>query len=416
MTRRTEFPIDEVRAQFPALARTYRGKQVVYFDGPAGSQMVQSCIDAVAGYMMNGSANTGGRFPTSIQTEAMIQDAREAVADLFSARPSEVAFGANMTTLTMAISRALAREWDSEGELVVSEMDHRGNVDPWLAVAEDRGMTVRWLQVNPETLTLDLSDLESVVNSKTKLVAVGRASNAIGTINDVPKIAAIAKEVGALVAVDVVHAAPHVAIDRDALGADILGCSAYKFFGPHIGMAVIRADLFERLKTYKVEPAHDDIPGKLETGTQNHECIAGIRPAIEFIASLGYGKSLRERIVSGYDRIEAYEAALAGELRDALLSMPAITLYQAGSSVRKTPTFVFGIKGYTAEELAVWMADEHSIFVGCEMDGEEYYASTLAHVLGVAKHGGWVRLGLAPYNTDEEVEKFLSALKEFLAG
>ena len=221
--------------------------------------------------MSRGGANLHGAFPTSLETEEIPRDTRRAVADFLGAEPDEVAFGANMTTLTFAISRALARTWDAGSEIVVTELDHRANVDPWLLAAAERGVRVRWIGVNPETLTLDLDDIESAINDKTKLVAVGLASNAVGTINDVAAIARRAREAGAFVAVDAVHAAPHVPIDRDAMGADVLTCSAYKFFGPHVGAAVVRRDLLEALSVCKVELAPDYIPDKLETGTQIHE-------------------------------------------------------------------------------------------------------------------------------------------------
>jgi cysteine desulfurase family protein (TIGR01976 family) len=409
------YPIEQVRAQFPALSRTYKGRQVLYLDGPAGSQMCRGSIEAMTAYMAGGMANTGGRFPTSYETEEMIADARRAVADFFNVSPGEVAFGANMTTLNFAISRALALHWQAGDEVVVSEMDHRGNVDPWLRAAEERGMTVRWLRVDPKTLTLRLDELDSIVNQKTKLVAVGRASNVVGTVNDVEKIGARAREVGALLAVDVVHAAPHIAVDRDALGADILLCSAYKFFGPHIGITAIRSGLFESLRTYKVEPAHNGIPDRLETGTQNHECIAGVEPAIEFIAGLGGGETRRQKIVSGYERIEQYENNLAAMLRTQLPQMPGLHLYQAPVDVRKVPTMVFGLEGKDPEDLAKWMSEEQSIFLGNELSGEEYYASTLARAVGIGERGGWNRIGLAPYNTSGEIERFLGALEQYLS-
>lgn len=404
------FPINRVREQFPALQRTDNGRPVVYFDGPGGSQMAASVIEAITSYMTNGAANVDGPFPTAVETKAMIVEAREAVADLLAVQPQEVAFGANMTTLTFAIARALGRQWGEGDEIVVTEMDHRANVDPWITMAEDRGMTVRWLKVDPQTMTLDLRSLDSIVTNKTRLVAVGMASNAIGTVNDVTAVSAMAKEVGALVAVDAVHAVPHLAIDRDALLADILLCSAYKFFGPHVGIAAIRRDLFEALNTYKLAPAPTTIPGKLETGTQNHEGIAGIKAAIEFIASLGEGCTRRERIVSGYERIEKYEDRLANIIRDELKEIPGVTLYQADQSVKKTPTIAFRIDNMSPEDVCVRMAKDCEIFVA---DGD-FYASTLASVLGVKETGGWVRAGLAPYNTEEEVDRFVAAVKQLV--
>jgi cysteine desulfurase family protein (TIGR01976 family) len=311
-----------------------------------------------------------------------------------------------MTTLTFAIARALGRNWKEGDEIVVSELDHRANVDPWLSMAEDKGVTVRWLTVDTETLTLNLDALESVITPNTRLVAVGLASNAVGTINDVARIAARAHKVGALVAVDAVHATPHLTIDRDQLGADILLCSAYKFFGPHVGIAVIREGLFEQLEPYKLAPAPAYIPDKLETGTQNHEGIAGIQPAIEFLASLGTGSTRNEQIRSGLEFIEVYENELALKLRRGLSEIDGVTLYQAGEDVLKTPTVAFRVDGFEPREICRRMAEEHSVFIA---DGD-FYATTLADKLGINQSGGWIRAGFAPYNTEEEVEVLIEGI------
>ncbi|WP_207956850.1 aminotransferase class V-fold PLP-dependent enzyme [Rubrobacter tropicus] len=271
------FDVRAVRAEFPALSRLHAGRPVVYFDGPGGSQVARPSIEAMTRYMERGGANLHGVFPTSTETEEILAETRHACAAFLGAEPDEVAFGANMTTLTLAISRALSRNWDGNSEIVVTELDHRANVDPWLIAAEEKGARARWIPVNPETLTLDLSDIEEKITSKTKLVAVGLASNAVGTVNDVAAIAERAREVGAVVAVDAVHAAPHIPIDRDALGADVITCSAYKFFGPHVGVTAIRRELFEAMEVHKLDPAPSHIPDKLETGTQNHEGIAGVK-------------------------------------------------------------------------------------------------------------------------------------------
>jgi cysteine desulfurase family protein (TIGR01976 family) len=400
------FDVTAVREQFPALERTHNGRRAVYFDGPGGSQVARSAIEAVSGYMTRGGANLHGPFPTSVETEALLRDARQAAADLLGAKPEEVAFGANMTTITFAISRALARTWDEGSEIVVTELDHRANVDPWLLAAAEKGATVRWVRVNPETLTLEADDIERAINEKTKLVAVGLASNAVGTVNDVAAIAQRAHEAGAFVAVDAVHAVPHIPVDRDVIGADVLTCSAYKFFGPHVGVTAVKRDLLEALSAYKVEPAPDYIPDKLETGTQNHEGIAGVKGAIDFIASLGNGTSLRDKLVSGMRVVEEYEADLAARFRAALREIPEVKLYAAPDGVRKTPTVAFRINGRTPREVTEHMTEE-GFFVA---DGH-FYASTLAGKLGIADKGGWVRAGLAPYNTWEEIEGFIGSLE-----
>jgi cysteine desulfurase family protein (TIGR01976 family) len=400
------FDVAAVREQFPALERTHNGRRAIYFDGPGGSQVARSAIEAVSGYMTRGGANLHGPFPTSVETEALLRDARQAAADLLGAKPEEVAFGANMTTITFAISRALARTWDEGSEIVVTELDHRANVDPWLLAAAEKGATVRWVRVNPETLTLEADDIERAINEKTKLVAVGLASNAVGTVNDVAAIAQRAHEAGAFVAVDAVHAVPHIPVDRDVIGADVLTCSAYKFFGPHVGVTAVKRDLLEALSAYKVEPAPDYIPDKLETGTQNHEGIAGVKGAIDFIASLGNGTSLRDKLVSGMRGVEGDEADLAERFRAALREIPEVKLYAAPDGVRKTPTVAFRINGRTPREVTEHMTEE-GFFVA---DGH-FYASTLAGKLGIADKGGWVRAGLAPYNTWEEIEGFIGSLE-----
>ena len=403
--RRT-FDVGAVREQFPALGRTHHGRGVVYFDGPGGSQAARQSIDAVSGYMERGGANLHGVFPTSVETEEILAETRGAMADFLGAAPDEVAFGANMTTLTFAISRALAREWNEDSEIVVTEIDHRANVDPWLIAAKEAGAKARWVRVDPETLTLDQGDLERHINANTKLVAVGLASNAVGTVNDVAAFAERAHTVGAVVAVDAVHAAPHLPVDRDAIGADVITCSAYKFFGPHVGVTAIRRDLFERLGVYRLGPAPHHIPDKLETGTQNHEGIAGVKGAIDFIGSLGEGSSQRERLVDAMHTIEEYEAGLAEILRAALRDLPNVQLYAAPEGIRKTPTIAFRVEGYPNEDICARML-EHGFFIAAG----DFYASTLAERLGFVDSGGFVRAGLAPYNTEQEVEWFAEALE-----
>ena len=324
-----------VRAEFPALLRLHEGNPVAYFDGPGGSQVARSSIDAIARYMERGGANLHGVFPTSTETEEILADTRRACAAFLGAESDEVAFGANMTTLTFAVSRALSRSWDENSEIVVTELDHRANVDPWLLAAGEKGARARWIPVDPETLALDLNDLDQKVNANTKLVAVGLASNAVGTVNDVAAIAERAHAVGAVVAVDAVHAAPHVPMDRDGIGADVVTCSAYKFFGPHVGVTAIRRDVFEGMEVRKLDPAPAHIPDKLETGTQNHEGIAGVKGALDFIASLGTGSSPQERFVSAMQAVEEHEDALAEKLRAALQDLPGVKLYAAPTASTK---------------------------------------------------------------------------------
>ncbi len=405
-----EFDVSRIRAQFPALHRTYKGKPVAYFDGPGGSQVVGTCIDAMVGYMSRGVANLHGVFPTSIETEAIIAATRAGVATFLGAEPDEIAFGANMTTLNFAIARALSRTWQTGDEIVVSELDHRANVDPWIVAAKDRGVVVKWLEVDPERLTLDLEHLDEVISPRTRVVTLGRASNAVGTVTDVRRVADVAHQVGAVVAVDAVHAAPHIAVNREQLDADILLCSAYKFFGPHMGIAAIRHDLFEQLMPYKLEPAPSYLPDKLETGTQNHEGIAGLHAALGFIADLGSGDRLSAQLFDAMQKIETYEEYLARKVRQALRTTPGVTLYEASDEQHKTPTIAFRIEGLTPRAVCEKLAEEHGIFVA---DGD-FYATTLVNKLGLSASGGFVRAGLAPYNTEAEVDVFVEAIHRLL--
>lgn len=402
----TAFPITEVRGQFPALKRTYKDRPVAYFDGPGGSQVVKSAIEAITEYMEKGGANLHGTFPSSWETEEVIAGARGAIADFLNVKASEVAFGANMTTLTFAIAAALGKQFQAGDEIVVTEMDHRANVDPWIMMAKDHGLTVKWIPVDTNTMELDLSNLSEIINEKTKLVAVGLASNAIGTIVDIAPIVERTKEVGALFAADAVHAAPHIVIDRDRYGIDILLCSAYKFFGPHIGIAAIKESVFESLELYKLTTSPSYYPDKLETGTQNHEGIAGIKPAIEFFEQFGEGESRRERLVSGMEKLEHYENHLAGRLRQGLAKIEKVRLWQASEDVPKTPTIAFQVEGIEPLEVCKLLAEQHSIFTA----SGHFYASTLGDRLDVNGSGGWIRAGLAPYNTEEEVDRLVEAV------
>ena len=311
------YPIQEIRSLFPALCRLHNGNKAVYLDGPGGSQVVATAITAMTNYMRRGVANTHGKFPSSEETEALIESAKAALGDLLACAPNEIAFGANATSNMFAVSRALSRSWNPGDEIVVSEMDHHSHIDTWILSARDRGIVVRHLPVDPKALTLDLSDLDAIVNAKTRLVAVGYASNAVGTINDVARISRRCREVGALLSVDAVHIAPHKAIDMDAIGADMLFCSVYKFFGGHIGIAAIRKNVFEALDTYRLHPAPSTAPGKLETGTQSHEAIASIVPAVDFIAGLGTG-STRRRPQDRHRRLYAGRAAARRRMPETL--------------------------------------------------------------------------------------------------
>lgn len=404
------YPIEEIRAKFPALKRSLDGKPFVYFDGPGGTQMVDDAIQSMVSYISNGMANLHGTFTTSIETDAMLDESRRAVSDLLGCNENEVAFGANMTTLAFSLARSLAPFINEGDEIVVTELDHRANVDPWLTLAKDRGATVKFIKLNKEGRVLQLDHLEDIITTKTKLVAVGMSSNVTGTVTDVTDIITKAKQVGAIVALDAVHAVPHLSIDFKQLNCDILLCSAYKFFGPHVGIAVVKEELFESLSIYKLKPAPTDIPYKLETGTQNHEGIAGLKGAIQFIESLGIGETRRERLRSAMVEIEKYETQLANDLELFLQGVPGLTLYRAGGSSMKTPTLAFTLENKNSREVTEWFAENHHIFIA---DGD-FYASTMGDLYKISSSNGWVRIGLAPYNTKEEVELFKEALQEYL--
>jgi cysteine desulfurase family protein (TIGR01976 family) len=403
------FPIEYVRSRFPALNRFDGNTPVIYFDGPGGTQMCDYAIESMYRYIRNGMANLHGTFNTSIDTEAVITQAREAVSDLLGCQAKEVAFGANMTTLAFSIARSLSSFIEEGDEVVVTELDHRANVDPWLTLAKDNGAVVKFIKLDPETFTLRLNELNVVITPKTKIVAVGMSSNVTGTITDVKAIVRRAKEVNSLVVVDAVHAVPHLPIDVSDIGCDIFLCSAYKFFGPHVGIAVVREPLFEKLPVYKLQPAPDEIPYKLETGTQNHEGIAAVIGAIKFIEDLGQGSTRRERVLSGMQAIDDYENELSVDIESFLRSLPDVRLFRAPFG-RKTPTFAFTIENQNSREVTSWLANKYNM---CVADGD-FYASTMAEFFGVYSVGGWIRIGLAPYNTKEEVQQFKKGLIAFL--
>lgn len=397
-----------VRPLFPALALEVGGRPAAFLDGPGGTQVPQQVIDAIAGYLTHSNANSHGAFLTSARTDAVIAAAHEAMADLLGCAPAETVFGPNMTTLTFAVSRAIGRELGPGDEIVVTRLDHDANVAPWRAL-EERGVTIREVDVDVEDCTLDWADFESKVNARTKLVAVGYASNAVGTINDVARAVALARGVGALSYVDAVHYAPHGPVDVRALGCDFLACSVYKFFGPHVGVLYGKAEHLERLRPYKVRPASDAAPDRWMTGTQNHEGLAGVVAAVDYLASLGRGATRREALLDAMTRIKDYERGLSERLVAGLLQIPGLTFYGIGDPARfggRTPTVSFRLAGRTPREVAAALG-EHGIFV---WDGN-YYALSLSERLGVEPTGGMVRVGLAHYNTADEVDYLLAAVE-----
>ncbi|MCX6555116.1 MAG: cysteine desulfurase-like protein [Candidatus Aminicenantes bacterium] len=413
-----EYPVEQIRCQFPALA-----SGDVYFDGPGGTQVPQAVIDAVASYYSQANANEHGLFPSSRRSDAIIAQSRTAMADFINARSGqEIVFGANMTNLTMQLARALGRTLKVGDEIVVSRLDHDANIAPWLFL-HDNGIVIRWLEIDPTDCTLKLDRLDKIINRKTRIVAVGLASNAFGTINDAAQIVAAAKKAGALTFLDAVHFAPHRPIDVQLLDCDFLACSPYKFYGPHAGVLYGRQEALERVQPYKVRPASDRAPDCFETGTKNHEGIAGVAAAIDFLAGLGrdcgkehgrcaaaYPEGRRRWLKAAMAAITVHEMRLFSRLLAGLQSIAGLRLYGITDSERfsaRTPTACFTLPGsapaIVAEKLGA---------AGINVWHGNYYALEPMKFLGLEEKGGAVRAGLCLYNTEDEVDRFLAALRQ----
>ena len=409
-----------VRSQFPALAQQVNGQPAIFLDAPGGTQVPQSVIAAMADYLKRSNSNCHGAFETSRRTDEILQQAHEAVADLLGCRAEEVVFGPNMTTLTFAISRAIGREIKAGDEIIVTNLDHDANVAPWRAL-EEQGAVIRVADIHPEDCTLDMEGLLGLLNERTKLVAVGLASNAVGSINDVAAITKAAHQAGALSYVDAVHYAPHGPIDVRQIGCDFLVCSAYKFFGPHVGALYGKAEHLERLQPYKVKPASEEIPDRWETGTQNHEGLAGTAAAVEYLADLGrrFGNPAepattatsserRQLLLAGMGAIQRYERGLAGQLISGLLSIEGLRFYgirDVGRLDQRVPTVSIRLDGHHPRAIAERLGGQ-GIFV---WDGN-YYALGMSERLGFEATGGMLRIGLAHYNTPGEVERVVAAV------
>lgn len=407
-----------VRQQFPALRRP-----ALFLDNPAGTQVAYQVIERISAYLTQHNANHGGAFATAIESDALLDEAHAAMADLLNAaRPEEIIFGANMTTLTLHISRSIARTWNPGDCIVVTRLDHDANITPWTLAAEDRGVRVRWVDFHPEDGTLDLDDMKAALQEKPRLVAVGYASNALGTINPLDEIIPLAHAAGALVYVDAVQYAPHGPIDVQKLGCDFLVCSSYKFFGPHAGILYGRYQLLDELKAYKVRPATNSLPGKYETGTQNHEGIAGVLGAVEYLEWLGvnFGGEYAGELAGSYQgrrlhlkqalhAIRSYELEISHTLIDVLEETPGVAVYGLRDPQRfawRVPTFSFTVQGHHPREVAERLAQQ-DIFV---WDGN-YYALAVTERLELEESGGMVRVGPVHYNTLDEVRQFGEALR-----
>ncbi len=403
------FDLNQIRSQFPALA-----SGAIFLDNPGGTQMAQQSLKRMTDYLTRTNANHEGAFKTSRESDAVVDASRAAVADFLNARrPEEIVFGQNMTSLTLHMSRSIARTLNAGDEIAVTRLDHDANIAPWMLIAEDRGCILKWVDFDPEDCTWSVEALKAQLTSKTKLVAIGYASNAVGTINPVAEAVKTAHEVGALVYIDAVQYAPHGPIDVQALDCDFLACSAYKFFGPHTGILYGKYELLGKLKAYKVRPAHNEPPHKFETGTQSFESIAAVLGALEYFESMGAGETRRQRLVATMTAMKEYEKTLSRALIEGLSSIKGLHIWgitDLAQLDRRVPTVSFTLEGWAPRDVAAEL-DKHGIYV---WDGN-YYALAVMDRLGLEDKGGMVRVGAAHYNTLEEINKLVEAVKSLKA-
>jgi cysteine desulfurase family protein (TIGR01976 family) len=398
--------LEETRAHFPALQRKHKGFPVAYLDGPGGTQTPQPVVNAVTNYLLHHNANTHWNYPTSAETDAMLDQTRAAVADFLGGAPNEIVFGANATTLAFHVSRALGRLFSAGDELVITELDHHANVGPWQRLSKECGCTLRIVKMDIQTGTLDWNDFEQKVNSRTKLIAVGAASNALGTINDIPRAARLARAVGAMLFVDAVHYVPHHLADVRRWDCDFLVSSAYKFYGPHVGALWCRRELLETLPFAKVQPSANSAPERAETGTLNHEGIAGAAAAVDFLASLGKGTDRREQLLAAYAVLDERSAALTERIWRGLADIKSVTLYGPPPNAARTSTVAFTLDRVPSSEVARKLADR-----GVFVSHGNFYAATVAERFGVGAEG-FVRAGCACYTTADEVDRLLAGVRD----
>ena len=404
--------LDQIRAEFPALQRRHAGRPVAYFDGPGGTQVPRAVTAAVTDYLLHHNANTHWRYPSSRETDAILAAAREALADFLGATPGEVAFGANMTTLAFHLARGLGRAWGPGEEIVVTELDHHANIAPWRALERDRGLTVRMVPIVPETGQLDWTALERTLSGRTRLLAIGAASNALGTLTDVARAAALARDAGALTFVDAVHYAPHRLVDVRALGCDFLACSAYKFYGTHVGVLYGRSDRLAAVDTPKLEPAPDAAPERMETGTLNHEGIAGAAAAVDFLASLAPSVgNRRARLRAVFAELDRRGLALVQRLLDGLTAIPGVRVFGPREASARTPTVAFTVGDTPSDHVADALAEE-AVFASTG----DFYATSVVRRYGLASRGGLVRAGCAAYTTADEVDRLLAGVERVARG
>jgi len=399
--------VEDIRAQFPALERTHNGFPVAYLDGPGGTQVPRGVVRAMEDYLFNHNANTHWRYPTSEETDALIADSREALASFLNGRADEIAFGQNMTSLTFHLARAFGRQWDKGDEVVITELDHHGNVAPWTELQKDCGITVRMVKMRTNDGQLDWSDLEAAITPRTKLLAINAASNALGTITDITRATALAHSIGAHVFVDAVHYAPHMLVDVQAIGCDFLGCSAYKFYGPHIGVLWGKRDLIESLDAPRLAPAPQESPERLETGTQNHEGIVGAAAAVDFLASLANGDSgpRRDALRASFSALHARGEALLVKLWSSLSHIDGLTLYGPKPGTPRTPTLSFTLRGFSTDDVAIALAKQ-----GVFVSNGDFYAATIVERLGLVPDG-LVRVGCSCYTSEDEVDRVIDGVR-----
>jgi cysteine desulfurase family protein (TIGR01976 family) len=393
----------EIRGHFPALARIHNGYPVAYFDGPGGTQVPRTVVEAMNDYLFHHNANTHWAYPTSEETDAIIDSARSVLADFLNATPAEIVFGANMTTLTFHLARALAREFEPGDEIVVTELDHHANIAPWRRLEKERGVTVRMVKMIPERGELDWEDFSRQISGRTKLIAIGAASNALGTINDVQRVREMAHAVGAKTFVDAVHYAPHGLIDVREWNCDFLACSAYKFYGPHIGILYGRRDLLDSLEFPKLIPAPDSAPERAETGTQDHEGIAGAAAAVGFLASVAAAATRRKRLDLAFRHLHERGNILIEQLWNGLQEINGVRVFGPPPGKPRTPTIAFTINDMSSTQVAKRLAE-----CGLFLSDGDFYAMTVIERLGQA---GVVRAGCACYTTEEEVQRLVAAVR-----
>lgn len=396
--------IEEIRTHFPALERRHGAQPVAYFDGPGGTQVPRTVVDAMADYLFHHNANTHWSFPTSAETDLALAEARQAFADFFNASAADVVFGANMTSLTFHLARSLGRRWGPGDEIVVTELDHHANVDPWRALERERGVTVRTARMVPESGQLDWEHLASLISERTRILAIGGASNALGTINDIPRAAKLAHDAGAEIFVDAVHYAPHELVDVRAFDCDFLACSAYKFHGPHVGVLFGRHERLNSLDVPKLAPAPEKAPERLETGTQNHEGVVGAAAAVDFLASLASGPTRRARLEHAYQVLHSRGSALVTALWTGLARIEGVRLFGPAPDSPRTPTVSFTVANCRPAEVCSRLAES-----GLFASHGDFYAQTAVTRLGEGRDG-LVRIGCACYTTEEEISRLIDAV------